>query len=887
MGGLGLKSDMKQQKKQQKEVFSERKRLMKFNRFFAKYRVFTAAYAVFLVLILMAAVKLLNQLQSTSLKSYLETGKMTEKEIPLLQTITEMYPLLLILVVIGLVGFIKFAYSVRVSYGSLNVGQKGTDRWTTRKEIAQQYPRIAQTDETFPGYGGFPVAKAGKEIYIDNTATNNLIIGTTRSGKGEILVLPMIDNYSRAQEQASMVITDPKLELSGRTIPMLKKRGYTCYVLNLVDMEYSMGYNPLTMIIEEYKSGNEDVAQQLCTSLAFNIFPSDAEDKNKYFTGQARNVFIAAIMADIEDNIKKDRQLNLRYRQKHDAEETARETAYYTALYGDAYITFRIKEQMDRILANEPDLCSKAILEALQEQEIEQPAVAQAILDLEEDQVDAIRALPYQESSFQRKPFYPTKENEEKIHIASIVKLCNGLYATKIKGEQTALDLYFAQREEGNYPKVLYGAVMSATEGTKGNVMSTFEEKIKPFTSNSLTKLTAKSSMDFVDMGFAEKPIAIFIGLPDYDPSNYFLTTIFINQMYFTLAKMATAMPGGKLPRRASFLLDEFGNLPPLDNMSNICTVCLGRNIMFTFVIQAFAQLTDKYKENAATIRGNCGNKAYLMTTDKDTAKEVSEELGTETVTTVNRTGKKLAVNKELTEMTEEQSLLTPTELMHFEKGEMLILRYMKREDNDDNYIKTTPIVNQGKDRMQYAYQYLLDTFPANQLLYESPHLKRLAQKYYYRFKEGNMQIAKVEIETTRHIDIKRISRSAQEHLGYLSWRQEPFPASMSLPMGQKIHMNQVFNLLNLSQEERQLYMMAGEIDQITGEIRYPEDVLLNGAIEDYAWQLTTYREKEIYEKGFALLDILLPLKQKIKAEDEIRAEEQFEAELLAQLRNS
>ena len=72
--------------------------------------------------------------------------------------------------------------------------------------------------------------------------------------------------------------------------------------------------------------------------------------------------------------------------------------------------------------------------------------------------------------------------------------------------------------------------------------------------------MTSDSTMDFMDVGFGEKPVAVFIALPDYDSSNWFIATVFINQMYFILAKLATSMPGGKLlpggPACRSFLSD-------------------------------------------------------------------------------------------------------------------------------------------------------------------------------------------------------------------------------------------------------------------------------------------------------------------------------------------
>ena len=99
---------------------------------------------------------------------------------------------------------IKLVYQMRVSYKPLNVGQKGTSRWTTRQEIREQYkaiPEKATTSETFTekdrfeGGGGFPVAVEDHKIFIDDSPVNNLILGITRSGKGEMFVFSLIDIF--------------------------------------------------------------------------------------------------------------------------------------------------------------------------------------------------------------------------------------------------------------------------------------------------------------------------------------------------------------------------------------------------------------------------------------------------------------------------------------------------------------------------------------------------------------------------------------------------------------------------------------------------------------------------------------------------------------------
>ena len=86
-------------------------------------------------------------------------------------------------------------YQFKVAYSEeqLNQGQKGVSRWTTNEEMTAQYTESPDRDRPFPGHGGTIVSRIGKKLYIDDSLTNNLIIGITRSGKGEMFVVPSID----------------------------------------------------------------------------------------------------------------------------------------------------------------------------------------------------------------------------------------------------------------------------------------------------------------------------------------------------------------------------------------------------------------------------------------------------------------------------------------------------------------------------------------------------------------------------------------------------------------------------------------------------------------------------------------------------------------------
>ena len=75
------------------------------------------------------------------------------------------------------------------------------------------------------------------------------------------------------------------------------------------------------------------------------------------------------------------------------------------------------------------------------------------------------------------------------------------------------------------------------------------------FIDENIAKMTAESSINLADIGFGEKPIAISLGIPDYDKSTHFIASIFIRQVYFILAKKATNTPRSEMQDSGTFHL--------------------------------------------------------------------------------------------------------------------------------------------------------------------------------------------------------------------------------------------------------------------------------------------------------------------------------------------
>ncbi len=230
-------------------------------------------------------------------------------------------------------------------------------------------------------------------------------------------------------------------------------------------------------------------------------------------------------------------------------------------------------------------------------------------------------------------------------------------------GGSTYIKEYFNMKDPAGAAYTNASGTIMAPSETKGSIISVFKQKIKLFASReNLSEMLSHSDFDLETIG--ERPTALYIVIQDEKKTYHPLVTILLKQCYETL--IATAQKhGGKLPVRTNFLLDEFANMPPLKDITTMITAARSRQIRFTMIIQNFAQLDQVYgKENAETIKGNCGNIIYLITTELKALEEISKMCG--------------EVKSKKDDKTASTPLVTISDLQRMKQFEVIIMRMRK-----------------------------------------------------------------------------------------------------------------------------------------------------------------------------------------------------------------
>ena len=250
---------------------------------------------------------------------------------------------------------------------------------------------------------------------------------------------------------------------------------------------------------------------------------------------------------------------------------------------------------------------------------------------------------------------------EENVNLNSI-SLMTTVGEDKIGGS-TLIKEYFNTKDPASPAYTNASGTIMAPSETKGSIISVFKQKIKLFASReNLSEMLSHSDFELESIG--EKPTVLFIVIQDEKKTYHSLVTILLKQCYETLISVAQKN-GGKLPVRTNFLLDEFANMPPLKDITTMITAARSRQIRFTMIIQNFAQLDQVYgKENAETIKGNCGNIIYLITTELKALEEISKMCG--------------EVKSKKDDKTASTPLVTISDLQRMKQFEVIIMRMRK-----------------------------------------------------------------------------------------------------------------------------------------------------------------------------------------------------------------
>lgn len=206
------------------------------------------------------------------------------------------------------------------------------------------------------------------------------------------------------------------------------------------------------------------------------------------------------------------------------------------------------------------------------------------------------------------------------------------------KNPKMLLTAYINSLEEINPARVAFTPIANSPDKTRGSFMTSTLSTLAIYNGQNLAKLLSDSDFSFSD--YADGKHVLFIINPDENSKYNPIVSVLIDQAYQELVRCATATKEMHLKKRLHLLLDEAGNMAPINQIQNKLTVALSRWIFFHLFLQDDNQLDEVYGDQIAKIiRGNCNLKTFISSADMNTCKAISEEIGNETLWVASQSG--------------------------------------------------------------------------------------------------------------------------------------------------------------------------------------------------------------------------------------------------------
>lgn len=561
--------------------------------------------------------------------------------------------LIMFLFVNTMILYVSFFQSKK-KYKETGYASHGSSRWQTKKEATKHY-----------SYGkyGFVIGSFSKEKKFDATSKklliksiddglNNqfLVIGPPGTYKTTGFILPNIDYLSSREEKPDLIITDPKGEIKRIKESYLESQGYQVYTLDFIDFKDSHCINIFDYINEE-----EDILK-IANQLTSSLYSKENTSGNlEFWKDSLKNVLICIIgyhyykkreveiscfsMKDILNSI--------------DIQFLMNQEDYFRKIGGITLESFLVlknslgaKETLANILVTvktKMNLFGLSKLQTMLEKtEIPIHKIGREIRYLSKEEADKKKMQKLELDNIREdiiKNSQSKLKSIENVYKQNLIKelALFDVMTDEILTEDTVEN--YIERNMLYFNFDLQQKLKALKEDIKIESKFVIQEKeqLMEIVNEKYHQLEKELS------GIKNRPIALIIKMRDDDDAYSAVINLILSTLMRTLYE--TARESGKngvaLRKDVIMLIDEFGLIGHLKELTDKLGGMRGRRIFPIMIIQSIAQLKKVYKDDFQDIISQCDNKLILGVNDTLTGEELVKMLGDETIIVENQSQRK------------------------------------------------------------------------------------------------------------------------------------------------------------------------------------------------------------------------------------------------------
>lgn len=192
-----------------------------------------------------------------------------------------------------------------------NPGGENRDKLGDKKNDPHGYDTVADLinkDWDFPIY---ETQRPGGVYIVDTAPVNTMVLAITRAGKGQTVIEPTIDMWTREKNPNNMIVNDPKGELLVKNYVRGTMRGFQIIQFNLINPMKTDIYNPLGMAADAAREGDSFKCAQYVEDIAEVFFPVEGGEDPVWATS-ANNAFKRSAYGLIDYFMERERQIRLK-----------------------------------------------------------------------------------------------------------------------------------------------------------------------------------------------------------------------------------------------------------------------------------------------------------------------------------------------------------------------------------------------------------------------------------------------------------------------------------------------------------------------------------------------------------------------------------------------
>lgn len=413
--------------------------------------------------------------------------------------------------------------------------------------------------------------------------THEIIIGTTGCGKTTGCVEPQLRAISSQKNKPNLFVTDPKGELFNNNAEHLQKQGYKLFVLNFKNLTRSDKWNPLLEVFQTYTK----IAQ---IGKGARVSYSDVPNKISKFG----------------------------------------KPEYFKATSHIEYqgMAFPNKESFESYLGFERDMLV-AQVDSLINQIAHMMIKVQSNTDRSweygaQDLLKGLLTCMLEETNEEDSEFDENKMT---------MKLLQEFYLTlrrPILSHSKNLTEHPLVKGKSQKVASLMATALENAPNTMKSYCGVFDGAIKDWFQGHIFALTTGNTINFDELD--DQPFAIFLITRDYEKSDFLIAGLFVDWLYKHVLEGKEA---GTQTRTMHFLLDEFGNIPAINDFENKISTARSRDIWFHMVLQSYSQLTNNYNDQVSEIIKDNSAQIFLGSTNAKTKETFATACGKHAIPTL------------------------------------------------------------------------------------------------------------------------------------------------------------------------------------------------------------------------------------------------------------